>query len=99
MNKIYISLPIVGLDVDVVKRRCEAAKAKYTKDGDVVVTPVDVIESFAMPYATAIGKCIEALLDCDHAVFLDGWDNCNECNLEFQACLLYNIDYHVDARL
>ena len=99
MRKIYVSLPIVGKDENEVRLRCEKAKAKYTIDGDVVVTPIDVIESFTMPYATAVGKCIAALLDCDHAVFLNGWADANECNLELQTCLLYCIDYHVDARL
>lgn len=99
MNSIFISLPLSGRSLEESKARCDIAKEKYTKDGDRVVTPFDVIEDLSMPYALCVAKRMEAVLGSDHVVFLDGWADSKTCNLENMACHLYNIDYHVDARI
>lgn len=99
MNSIFISLPLSGNPIDWSRARCEEAKAKYAKDGDIVVTPFDVITDLSIPYALCVAKRMEAVLGSDHVIFLDGWADSKTCNLEFNACNLYNIDYHVDAKL
>lgn len=99
MNSIFISLPLSGKSIDESMERCAIAKEKYTKDGDMVVTPFDVITDLSIPYALCVAKRMEALLGSDHVVFLDGWADSKTCNLEFQACQLYGINYHTDARI
>ena len=99
MTRIYISLPISGRPMEEVAKRCADAKAKYTKDGDVVITPLDAVKDQSLPYNVCMGKSIEALMGCDHVVFLGGWSASDGCNLEFQACTIYKIEYHVDAKL
>ena len=40
-------------------------------------------------YSEHMGKDIAALLDCDAAVFLDGWRDSKGCMLELFACRIY----------
>lgn len=95
--KLYVSIPYTGYE-DNFEVRCKDAKAKYSMDY-LVVTPKDVIRDSATPYETCMGKCIEALLMCDEAVFADGWADSRGCNLEMQACIIYNKPYKTDSKI
>ena len=87
--KIYISLPITGHDIEEVEARCIFAKSVLKKKGHTPVSPLDVSDNPDAPYHEHIGRDIAALLTCDAALFLDGWNKSNGCLLEYFAAIIY----------
>ena len=98
MNKLYVSLPITGRDYDDVCRRCEAAERMYGGEW-TVITPVNVCRGLSGPYGLFLGRCVEALLECDAAVFLDGWTDSRGCRTENFICETYGIPTFTDYAL
>lgn len=89
IKRIYISLPISGRNIEEVKKACLDAKAKIEKCGYEAVSPLEVSDNPSATYSEHMGKDIAALLDCDAAVFLDGWMGSKGCTLEFYTCQIY----------
>jgi len=87
--KVYISLPITGMDIRAVKRSSEAAKKKLKKMNHEPVSPIDITPDQKMPYSYYMGVDIMALLECEAVIFLRGWQNSKGCMLEFQAAVIY----------
>lgn len=89
--KIYISLPITGHDLNKVFERCGQAASKIREAGHTPVSPLDpaVNNDHSKPYAVLLGNDITALLDCDAAVFLDGYTESRGCTLEFACARIY----------
>lgn len=95
--KLYVSLPISGFDMDYVRTRCEQAREKYILEGYDVVTPLDLTKHCPdAPYNVCIGRCIEALLSCDKAVFLVGAADSKGCRVERYAASIYGISTFYD---
>ena len=90
--KVYISLPITGRDMDEVKARIDSAAETLRRHGHTPVSPLEVnAANLDAPYAELIGNDIRALLQCEEAVFLDGWERSQGCRLEASACRIYGI--------
>lgn len=88
--KIYISLPISGHYIEDVKKRCEAAKKKIKAKGHEPVSPIDLCNGdYSQPYSYYLGIDIQALLECDAVLFLDGYQNSKGCTLELAAAQIY----------
>ena len=79
--KIYISLPISGKDIEEVKLKARETAVLLEEDGHIPITPFEVspnpnatpFEVSPNPnatYAEHMGKDIQALLECDAAMFL-----------------------------
>lgn len=85
--------------MDVVRRRCQAAKDKYTKRGYNVITPVEIVTDSSTPYSACIGKCVEALMECQAAVFLQDWEQSRGCQVERSVCQVYSITTVLDHQL
>lgn len=96
-KRLYVSIPYTGHEADFPKR-CEKARDKYSKDYNVI-TPKQIIRDSSIPYNICMGKCIEALLDCDEVLFADGWSESKGCSLEMGACMIYNKPYKTDAQI
>ena len=64
------------------------SKIEIESGGFEPVSPLDVSPDEAT-YPEHMGKDIAALLNCDAAVFLDGWKNSKGCVLEHCACKIY----------
>lgn len=90
MKKVYISLPISGLQIEMVKQNAEKAAEYLRKAGYEPVTPFDVSPNEEVSYAHHMGKDIEALLECDAVLFLRGWKYSKGCQLERYAAMIYN---------
>lgn len=88
-KKIYISLPISGRNIEIVKVECLNAKIEIENSGFEAVSPLEVSDDPNATYSEHMGKDIAALLDCDAAVFLDGWKQSKGCMLEHYACRIY----------
>ncbi len=87
--KVYISLPITGHPIDEVRKKADQAKQQLSDMGHEPVSPLDVSPDPDAPYAEHIGRDIAALLTCDAALFLDGWNKSNGCLLEYFAAIIY----------
>lgn len=90
--KVYVSIPISGKDYDTQKELAERVKGQLENEGHQVVTPFEIITDKSTPTHRAMGKDIEALLTCDAAIFLDGWNESKGCMLERSACKIYGIE-------
>lgn len=91
MNKLYISLPITGYDLTERKEYAEKMKEKLTPIflEYELVTPFEVCPNSEEPYPRLMGRCIEALLECDAAYFCPGWEKSKGCLAEFEVARIY----------
>lgn len=64
-NRIYISLPISGRDMEDVESAIKSAAAQIEKHGFKAVSPLEVSPDPESSYAVHIGRGITALLECD----------------------------------
>ena len=98
---VYISLPITGQDLEEVRRRAEQAKQRLADMEHEPVSPLDVSPDPDASYAEHIGRDIAALLQCEAALFLDGWTVSKGCRLEMEAAQIYGkkIYFEYDLRL
>lgn len=92
-KKLYISLPITGHSLDVVKKQAETYKNIWCKRYEVI-TPFDVHPNNdgSKPYSYYMGKDIEALLECDIIYMSPGWVHSKGCNAEYQVAKIYGIE-------
>ena len=99
--KVYISLPITGHPIDEVRKKADQAKQQLSDMGHEPVSPLDVSPDPDAPYAEHIGRDIAALLQCEAALFLDGWTASKGCRLEMEAAQIYGkkIYFEYDLRL
>lgn len=101
--KVYISLPITGHDIRDVEERIDRAKKALRDMGHEPVSPLDpaVNNDHSKPYVVLLGNDIAALLQCEAALFLDGWTASKGCRLEMEAAQIYGkkIYFEYDLRL
>lgn len=88
--KIYISLPISGLNPARCKVRADEVRRMVERKGHEVITPFDVCPEPDKPYSYYMGRDIEALMECDAILRCAGWSNSRGCALESQCARIYN---------
>lgn len=88
--KVYISLPISGFPLDLVKKRAIQYKEKLQVDGYEVVTPFDVCSEPGRPYSFYMGEDIKALLECDAIYLAPGWHGSKGCTAEYEVARVFN---------
>ena len=90
MEKVYISGPITGYDLQE-RRTAFARAAEYIRrKGGQPVNPLELgYDPGRMDYAAHMGTDIAALLRCDTVMFLPGWHASDGCTLEFAAARIY----------
>lgn len=87
--KIYISLSISGHDIKETKEYAEKVKKFLEEKRDEIVTPFDVCDEEGKPYSYYMGRCIEALLECDAVFFTPDWQESKGCMAEFELARIY----------
>lgn len=92
MKKVYVSIPITGEDYNDQRNHAFVVATNLGVKGYDTVTPFDLIKNAATPYNEAMGKCIEALLECDAICLCKGWNNSKGCRAELQVALVYGKD-------
>lgn len=99
--RIYISVPISGLDFATQRAKAAAIAEKIKALGhepvnpfDTPLAPLELTEQ--QKYAYYMGEDIKRLLMCDAAYFCEGWRGSNGCLLEFNAAQIYNLMRYVN---
>lgn len=93
MNKsVYISLPITGIPQQLVKRKSEQIKKFLKQKGYIPILPFEISPEQGKPISYYIGLDIMALLECQAVFFCRGWEESNECLLEYHAAQIYGLE-------
>lgn len=88
-TKIYISLPISGLDISKVREKADLIKAKLSREGYDVVNPFEVFAGKDPTYDDYICQDLRKMLDCDAIYFCHGWHLSCGCCIEHGVALTY----------
>lgn len=92
MKKVYVSIPVTGEDYNDQRNHAFIVVTNLGIKGYDPITPFDIIPRPSVSYKEAMGKCIEALLDCDAICLCKGWDKSRGCRAELQVALVYEKD-------
>lgn len=87
--KVYISLPISGRDINVVRHDAEKMAEMIRMNELIPVSPFDVSPDDNATYAEHMGKDIQALLESDAVVFMKGWQDSKGCQAEYEVARIY----------
>ena len=99
-NKLYIATPINARPEQTLKEKLFAAKQriemlKENLANDIRFKDYEMISTFDLPHdddcseASAVGKCVTAVMESD-AVYLDcGWEKSNGCRVEYRTAQIY----------
>lgn len=74
MTKVYISLPIIGREIDSVHSDCERTKQNLLKSGFTPISPLELYNGNDTPYPEHT-KNIQTLLEYHTVYFVHGWEN------------------------
>ena len=88
-KKVYLSLPITGRPLEEAMAYARMMKEELQLQGCEVITPFEVCPNNEEPYSRLMGRCIEALLECDAAYFCIGWQRSKGCMAEFEIARIY----------
>jgi len=88
-KKIYISIPITGKDIDLVKDLANFNRKMLTNCVWDAITPFDICDEKNKPYSYYMGKDIECLLECDAIYMCKGWQDSKGCMAEFEVARIY----------
>lgn len=98
--KLYIATPINARHEQTLKEKLLAAKHRIESLKDTLASDrrfhdYEIISTFDLSHnvdcseASAMGKCITAVMECD-AVYLDhGWETSKGCSVEYQTAKIY----------
>ncbi len=92
MKKVYVSIPITGEDYNDQRNHAFVVATDLGMKGYDPITPFDINPQATTPYNEAMGKCVEALLECDAICLCKGWNNSKGCRAELQVALVYGKD-------
>lgn len=90
-KKLYISLPISGRDLEVVKQRANYIKESVIADDYEGVTPFDICPDSTLPYSELMGRDIAGLMECDAVLFDFDWRESKGCRIEMAVARNCNI--------
>lgn len=88
-TKIYISLPISGLNIQKAREKADLIKARLSREGYDVVNPFDVCAGHNPIYEDHICYDLLAMLSCDAIYFCEGWNLSCGCNIEHDVAMRY----------
>lgn len=99
--RVYISLPITDREEEA-RKECKETKEWLEKRFPEAefISPFEVTTEREMPYSYYMGRDVEALLECESVIFLDGWKVSKGCRSEHYLAEIYDkkIIYIEDIR-
>ena len=96
-KRIYISIPISGLDIDRQRAIAAAKTEKFKNLGYEAFNPFDIPEppqeyNSKQKYAYYMGRDIEQLLLCDAIYMCKGWRQSKGCGIEHSIAYGMSLD-------
>lgn len=86
-KRVYISLPISGRPMELVKLKVKEVKELIGKN-HTPVSPLDINKGLT-DYAKCMGNDVETLLNCDVVYFVRGWQTSKGCTAEYEIAKIY----------
>ena len=80
--RIYISIPISGLDESKVREHADLIKASLSRAGHEVVNPFDIVPCKNPTYADYLCADLRELADCDGIFLCEWWQFSRGCRIE-----------------
>ena len=98
---VFISLPMSGIDDELVKANIERAKEAYLAITKLDISQVaflnnidaddnDSIDQHHLP-VWYLGEALKKLSTCDEVFFWGNWRKARGCMIEHEVCTLYDI--------
>lgn len=82
-RKIYISIPITGLDYNRQREKADSIKMLLSKQGYEVINPFEIYVGANPTYGDYLGADVRAIIDHADEVFMcRGWKNSKGCQIE-----------------
>lgn len=98
-ERMYLSLPITGRNIEKVKAYAKKIKEEWVKKGFDVVTPFEIVTDDNATYEYCMGKDITVLLKCDGIILCYDWFTSKGCRLECYAAQVYEKKIKIDSTL
>ena len=86
-KKVYISGPISGLEISVVRQRFDTAKKTLIEAGFTPVSPLENGLPLCASYAEHMARDIEMLSECQAVYMLKDWEKSNGCKVEIGVAI------------
>ena len=108
--KLYIATPVnarreqgIRNKVKAARQRVRALKDIFKSDprfyGYTFISSFDVNKTTDVSEAIAMGRCTQAVMECD-AIYLDhGWQASKGCNLEYRTAKIYDKEIYEHDKL
>lgn len=96
-KKLYISLPITDVKLEIAKSQAEYFASMFHYEYDVI-TPFDVCPEPGKRISYYMGRDIEALLECDAIFMAPGWEYSTGCMVEQYTATKYRKEF-IDATI
>ena len=102
---VFISLPMSGLDDDVITENILSAKEEYLKRTKKDISEIAFVCNFLgekerpsyyrynEPALKYLGRAIDTLGRVDEVFFYGNWEEARGCLIEHKVCELYDIPY------
>ena len=89
-KRVYLSAPITGKAPALVRLKFEEMRRAVGRC-HTPVCPLDLTDGLGHQpdYATCMGLCVEALLQCDAIYLARGWHQSRGCMAEFALARIY----------
>lgn len=88
--KVFVSLPITG-KVEAARKEAARVKQELERIGYEVITPFECAPDPDRHISYYMGRCIEALLQCDRICQAPECDSSNGCAVEAYTAKMYGI--------
>lgn len=100
-KKCYISIPIIGRDIDEVKNEIENYKTRLRSKGYSPISPFDRVVDFNATHEQHMREDFKLLLDCDAILMACNWGRSVGCRAELNVALACGIKiiYTLDTAL
>lgn len=93
VRRFYVSIPITGQDYQMQRELAMEVKRSIECSGDCeVITPFDIVTDISTPYNVCMGRCVEALLECDVICMAGDFKSSKGCMAEKAIAQIYGLE-------
>lgn len=105
-KKVFISLPMNGMDPDDIRENLQLARLEYLRRYNLSILDVDFVDGFdnSEPPESLdgllqrkrvwyLGESLQKMAACDEVFFFGNWEKAAGCRLEWMVCREYGIPY------